>query len=150
MLRRFDYYPAAMRNIILDNPRTHLTLAMAAALAVLLLNAWVAEDAFFTYRVVDNFVDGFGLRWNVDGRVQVYTHPLWMMLHIPLYAAFGHIILVSTVLSLACTATALIAATSIPAGSALPQLGRSTLGSFVEEKRVSKAIAAFPASTTVR
>lgn len=40
--------------------------------------AWVTEDAFITLRVVDNFVNGYGLRWNIAERVQVYTHPLWM------------------------------------------------------------------------
>ena len=44
-----------------------------------LLNAWVAEDAFITLRVVDNFWQGYGLRWNVFERVQVFTHPLWLI-----------------------------------------------------------------------
>jgi len=35
---------------------------------------------------VDNSVNGYGLRWNVNERVQAYTHPLWMFLHIPFYA----------------------------------------------------------------
>lgn len=43
--------------------------------------AWVAEDAYITFRVVDNFIEGYGLRWNVAERVQVYTHPLWLLLH---------------------------------------------------------------------
>lgn len=64
--------------------------------------AWVAEDAYISFRVVDNFVHGYGLRWNVDERVQVYTHPLWMLLHIPFYALFGNIYVVTICLSLAC------------------------------------------------
>jgi arabinofuranosyltransferase len=47
---------------------------------------WVAEDAFISFRVVHNFVEGHGLRWNIDERVQVFTNPLWTLLHIPLYA----------------------------------------------------------------
>jgi arabinofuranosyltransferase len=39
--------------------------------------AWIAEDAYITFRVVDNTLSGFGPVWNVDERVQVYTHPLW-------------------------------------------------------------------------
>lgn len=50
--------------------------------AVLLVNAWIAEDAYITYRVIDNALHGYGLRWNVDERVQVYTHPLWMLLNL--------------------------------------------------------------------
>ncbi|MEO6223926.1 MAG: hypothetical protein ABIP90_11820, partial [Vicinamibacterales bacterium] len=43
--------------------------------------AWVAEDAYITFRVVDNFIHGYGLRWNIAERVQVYTHTLWLLLH---------------------------------------------------------------------
>lgn len=49
-------------------------------------NAWVSEDAHITFRAIDNFVNGYGLRWNIDERVQVYTHPLWMMLVTLAYA----------------------------------------------------------------
>ena len=42
--------------------------------------AWVSEDAYITFRTIDNFVNGYGLRWNIVERVQSYTHPLWMFL----------------------------------------------------------------------
>ena len=42
-------------------------------------DAWLCDDAFITFRVVDNFHNGFGLRWNVVDRVQVFTHPLWCL-----------------------------------------------------------------------
>lgn len=41
--------------------------------------AWSCDDAFISLRTVDNWVNGFGLRWNVDERVQSYTHPLWLL-----------------------------------------------------------------------
>ncbi len=66
-----------------------------------LRNAWVAEDAFITYRTIDNLLHGFGLRWNVTERVQTFTHPLWLFLHLPL-AAFLRIDYASMALSLAC------------------------------------------------
>lgn len=47
---------------------------------VLLGNAWVSEDAYITFRTVDNFIHGLGLTWNIAERVQAYTHPLWMLL----------------------------------------------------------------------
>ena len=47
---------------------------------VILRTAWLSEDAFITFRTVDNFIHGFGLTWNVSERVQAYTHPLWMLL----------------------------------------------------------------------
>jgi arabinofuranosyltransferase len=46
---------------------------------ILLRNTWLCEDAFITFRVSDNFAHGLGLRWNPLERVQVYTHPLWML-----------------------------------------------------------------------
>ena len=56
------------------------------ALAVLVRTAWVCDDAYITFRVADNFVYGYGLRWNVDERVAVFTHPLWLFLFSSLYA----------------------------------------------------------------
>ena len=52
---------------------------------VVLMNAWVTEDAYITFRTVDNFVNGFGLTWNPSERVQSYTHPLWMFLNAGVY-----------------------------------------------------------------
>jgi arabinofuranosyltransferase len=50
--------------------------------SLVLRTAWLCDDAYITYRTIDNFLNGFGLTWNVAERVQTYTHPLWMMLHL--------------------------------------------------------------------
>ena len=50
----------------------------AAFLLLLLRTAWLDDDAYITFRTVDNFLNGLGLRWNVVNRVQAFTHPLWM------------------------------------------------------------------------
>ncbi|HUU27956.1 MAG TPA: glycosyltransferase family 39 protein [archaeon] len=47
---------------------------------VLWRNAWLSDDAYITFRTVDNFFNGYGLTWNTAERVQTYTHPLWMFL----------------------------------------------------------------------
>jgi arabinofuranosyltransferase len=47
---------------------------------ILLRTAWVCDDAYITFRTVDNFINGYGLVWNVGERVQSYSHPLWMFL----------------------------------------------------------------------
>lgn len=52
----------------------------AAFLTLVLWNAWYCDDAFVTFRTVDNFVRGYGLRWNILERVQGFTHPLWALL----------------------------------------------------------------------
>jgi len=45
---------------------------------IFLANTWICDDAFITFRVVDNMLNGYGPVWNVAERVQVYTNPLWM------------------------------------------------------------------------
>ncbi len=57
-----------------------LFAAVIAVFAWLVIrDAWLCDDAFITFRVVDNFLNDYGLRWNVVDRVQVYTHPLWCL-----------------------------------------------------------------------
>ncbi len=36
-------------------------------------NAWYGDDVFISMRVIDNFVSGYGLVWNVGERVQVFS-----------------------------------------------------------------------------
>jgi arabinofuranosyltransferase len=52
---------------------------LVLAFIILLRNVWAGDDAFITLRVVDNLFHGYGLTWNVVERVQVYTHPLWLL-----------------------------------------------------------------------
>ena len=82
--------------------RAPFAIACAAATAWILSRAWIADDAFITWRVIDNFVGGYGLRWNADERVQVFTHPLWALLHLPLYATAGSLPVASFVLTSLC------------------------------------------------
>ncbi len=84
-------------------PRIPLALTLAALLllgGVLLQTAWLSDDAYITMRVVDNFVHGFGLRWNVADRVQVFTHPLWLAVLVPAYALTGEVLCTVNVVSI--------------------------------------------------
>jgi arabinofuranosyltransferase len=47
--------------------------------------AWVSDDAFITFRVADNFINGYGLRFNIEERVQAYTNTLFLFIFIPFY-----------------------------------------------------------------
>jgi len=47
---------------------------------VVFQSAWLDDDAYITFRIVDNFVNGYGLTWNVAERVETYSNPLWMFL----------------------------------------------------------------------
>ncbi|MGC4063705.1 MAG: hypothetical protein QM784_03500 [Polyangiaceae bacterium] len=83
-----------------------LLLTAATAYVILLYRtAWLGDDAFITLRTIDNAVHGYGLRWNVLERVQTYTHPLWMLLLLGIYAftreAFYTTLAVSAALSIA-------------------------------------------------
>jgi arabinofuranosyltransferase len=92
-----------------------LALAGAGLLALVVARAWVCDDAYISFRVVDNALHGFGLRWNVDERVEVYTHPLWLLVHLPLVALFGNVFLATLGLSLVCSALAVVAGMGAPA-----------------------------------
>jgi arabinofuranosyltransferase len=70
---------------------------------VIIRKAWSGDDAYITFRVIDNFVNGFGLRFNVLERVQAYTHPLWLLLLTPFYLLWGKIELVSAGVSILLT-----------------------------------------------
>lgn len=63
-----------------------LVVVVALILVEWVRSAWLCDDAFITLRSVDNLWNGFGLRWNVAERVQVFTHPLWAIL---LAGAYG-------------------------------------------------------------
>lgn len=63
---------------------------LAIFIALLIQTSWVGDDAFITIRTADNFVHGYGLRWNVNERVQAFTNPLWMFLVSEAYAISGN------------------------------------------------------------
>jgi arabinofuranosyltransferase len=48
--------------------------------AIVMRRAWVMDDAYITFRTVDNFLHGYGLTWNTVERSQAFTNPLWMFL----------------------------------------------------------------------
>lgn len=65
-------------------------------------SSWLSDDSFITFRVVDNFLNGYGLRWNPLERVQVYTHPLWLFLLIPIQWVVREISISAYLLSYLC------------------------------------------------
>jgi arabinofuranosyltransferase len=93
---------------------TRIRILFAAVLLlflyVLVVNAWVVDDAYITFRTVDNFLNGYGLRWNVAERVQSYTHPLWMLLMAATAWITGEMFYSSIVLSAAVSLAAVLVA----------------------------------------
>ena len=85
----------------MPSPRLPRLLLLALFAVVITQRAWLSDDAYITFRTVDNFINGYGLTWNTAERVQAYTHPLWMLLLSGLYALTREIHLTSLLFSLA-------------------------------------------------
>jgi arabinofuranosyltransferase len=87
-----------------DIERSLILLLVFIFILILPRTAWLCDDAFITFRTVDNFIEGHGLVYNVGERVQTYTHPLWMFLISFFYFLTGEIyftpIMVSILLSI--------------------------------------------------
>lgn len=47
---------------------------------LIVYTAWVSDDAFITFRSIENWIHGYGLAFNIGERVQTFTHPLWLFL----------------------------------------------------------------------
>lgn len=77
-----------------------LSSILLLLLAILVQRAWLSDDAFITFRSVDNFLNGYGLVWNIGERVQSYTHPLWMLLLSLVNWLTGELVFSSLVLSI--------------------------------------------------
>ena len=61
--------------------RKPLTVFLLIAFSIVLIRtAWIGDDSYITMRTIDNFLNGYGPTWNIQERVQTYTHPLWMFL----------------------------------------------------------------------
>ncbi len=85
-----------------------LLISLVLLVIVVVRNAWVTDDAYITFRTVDNFVNGYGLTWNTAERVQAYTHPLWMFLMSTVYFFTHEAYYTSIVLSTTITMAAVI------------------------------------------
>ena len=48
-------------------------------LYLVILMAWIGDDAQLTFRQIWNFVNGDGITYNIGERVQSFTHPLWFL-----------------------------------------------------------------------
>lgn len=73
-------------------------LSGCACIVMVISRIWVAEDAYITFRSIENLYDGLGLVFNPGERIEASTHPLWMMLlilirGIPIPLHIGSIVL---------------------------------------------------------
>jgi arabinofuranosyltransferase len=99
-------------------PNVHLRWRQPLMLATLVTvfayvfgaNSWVGDDAYISFRVVENLVQGYGLTYNPPERVQVFTHPLWLLLHVPAYLITGEVFYSTLALSFVTSLAALVVA----------------------------------------
>jgi arabinofuranosyltransferase len=84
-----------------ESARIRVFVVAGSVLFLLLLvrTAWLDDDAYITFRTVDNFLNGYGLRWNIANRVQAFTHPLWMFAVTAAAATTGEVYYSSIILS---------------------------------------------------
>jgi len=62
-------------------PRTFVPVVIGALVLMTVLfylTAWLSEDAYIDFRVVENIRSGLGPVWNAGERVQAFTSPLWV------------------------------------------------------------------------
>lgn len=85
-------------------PREALLVALfVLTIAMLARSAWLTDDAQITFRTVLNWLHGYGPRFNVEERVQAYTHPLWFLLLAAGTYLFDNVFVVAIALASACT-----------------------------------------------
>ena len=77
-----------MRHLQKDT-KAIIFMLMGFYLFILIRNAWISDDGIITFRVVENFLAGYGLGYNPFIRVQAFTHPLWMFLLSLVYFVIG-------------------------------------------------------------
>jgi len=85
------------------NGRSQLVLIAVLTVifsVIVLRSAWVCDDAYISFRTVDNFVNGYGLTWNTGERVQAYTNPLWVFVTAAVYVFSGEFYYTAIFLSL--------------------------------------------------
>ncbi len=111
-------------------------LALVVFLLFLVRTAWLCDDAYITLRTVDNFVHGFGLRWNIAERVQSYTNPAWMLLLSICYAVTNEpyytTLALCMALSLAAVAIIILRIAPTNGGAALAMLAMLFSRAFMD------------------
>jgi arabinofuranosyltransferase len=106
-------------------------LAATLLFGFIFSTAWACDDAYITIRTIDNWRSGYGLRWNVDERVQPYTHPLWLFAEAGAWTITGEPYFSSMALSIACAAVGAVLLTSLAWSRAAAAAGLLVLAGSV-------------------
>ena len=79
----------------------------AVGMVFAVVNRFVQDDAYISFRYARNLFDGLGLVWNPGERVEGYTNFLWTVMMSPAFALKCDVVLWSYVLSIASFAATL-------------------------------------------
>lgn len=114
-----------MQDTATDKTQLSLLIYLFILIAsiIVLRNAWVCDDAYISFRTVDNFVNGYGLTWNIDERVQGFTNPLWVLLISVFYLFTRELYFTSIAVSLILTILSMVIISS--------KVSRSTTGAIL-------------------
>ena len=83
--------------------RIVIVVGIVLLLISLIRTAWLSDDAYISFRTADNILHGYGPVWNVDERVQAYTHPLWLAVCTLAFGVTGNVFYTAIVLSILVT-----------------------------------------------
>jgi arabinofuranosyltransferase len=92
--------------VVSNNRRLVLVFLCAVFFSEIIRTSWISDDSAITLRTVLNFINGFGPRFNIEERVQAFTHPLWFLSLSVLSAFTREVFFTSTLLSTACSLAA--------------------------------------------
>ena len=84
-----------------------LAVVLTVGFLELIRTAWISDDAAITLRCVLNLLHGYGATFNIDERVQPYTHPLWFLIISALSVLTRNVFASTFVLSIAVSMTSL-------------------------------------------
>ncbi|MBW7858698.1 MAG: hypothetical protein H3C43_10510, partial [Leptonema sp. (in: Bacteria)] len=87
----------------LNTQRLLKSIIIAVLIVVIIRTTWIGDDSKITIRTVLNTLHGFGATFNLDERVQGYTHPLWFLLILILTFLIQNVYIAIFVLSFVCT-----------------------------------------------
>ena len=105
--------------------RLSVAALLLLLLSLIIKSAWLGDDFYIGVRSFENLLNGYGLRWNVVERVQVFTDPFWYFILTAFYAVTGEVFVTTIVLSIIVSMAAVVlvvrysASTSMAAVAAL-------------------------------
>lgn len=125
-----------LRAALPDSRRWQLLLAAASLVLVWVMvrSAWLSDDGLITFRTIEHFVSGEGLRFNLAERVQSYTHPLWLFLLTPVYLVTGEAFYTPILVSLIVSFAAVVCLVMDPVREGRPLAAIAALGCLVSSK----------------